>query len=247
MIEESYRQEIYDHYLGQTVDPDQFIRSLDQKQIDRQFKAWWKRKLPSCLNEPILDLGCGWGGFLAFLKTEGYTNLTGVDSSPQQIEIAQHLGLSQVEIGDVFTTLAKHQNYYSCIMAFNVLEHLSKQDILPFLRAIRSALKPGGVLLLELPNANSLFGSRTRYWDFTHEISFTPTSLRQILEITGFVNVQLQERAPIAYGIKSSIRSMLWKLIRQGLSFYLLVEQGSTGHRIFTQDMHAIAYKKSLP
>lgn len=247
MIEESYRQEIYDRYLGQAIDPEQFIRSLDQQQIDRQFKSWWKTALPDSFNEPILDLGCGWGGFLAFLKTEGYSNLSGVDSSSQQVEIAHRLGLSQVEMGDVFNTLAKHRSYYGCISAFNVLEHLHKQEVLPFLQAVQAALKPGGILLLELPNANSLFGSRTRYWDFTHELSFTPTSLLQILETTGFVNVTLQERYPVVYGIKSGIRSILWQIIRQGLGFYLLVEQGSTGHRIFTQDMHAIAYKKSSP
>jgi hypothetical protein len=44
--------------------------------------------------------------------------------------------------------------------------------------------------------------------------------------------------------MKSWIRSLLWQFIRQGLSFYLMVEQGSAGYQIFTQDMHAIAFKR---
>jgi cyclopropane fatty-acyl-phospholipid synthase-like methyltransferase len=245
-MQESYRQDIYAYYLGQDVDPEVFIQNLDQAQMNRQFGAWWGDALPVNHQEPILDLGCGWGGFLNFLKSKGYTSLEGVDNSPQQVDIAHRLGLKDVRVGDVFETLSKNENYYGCISAFNLLEHLDKKDVLPFLRAVKAALKPGGCLLLELPNANSLFGSRTRYWDFTHELSFTPTSLQQILSVAGFSELQFRERSPVKHGIKSYTRFLLWQVIRCILSFYLLVEQGSSGYKIFTQDMHLIARKPPL-
>jgi 2-polyprenyl-3-methyl-5-hydroxy-6-metoxy-1,4-benzoquinol methylase len=243
MSKDSYRQEIYTHYLGENVDSQAFVQSLNRDQIYRQFQGWWGDKLPKNKHLPILDIGCGYGGFLAFLQSQGYTDLSGVDSSPQQVEIAQLLGLKNVIVGDVFEALHRHQNYYTCISAFNVLEHLDKEMILPFLRAAKSALRDDGCLLLELPNSNSLFGARTRYWDFTHELSFTPTSLLQILHVVGFTNIQLRERSPVVHGVKSYVRFVLWQLIRQGLSFYLMVEQGSAGYKIFSQDMHAIVYK----
>jgi 2-polyprenyl-3-methyl-5-hydroxy-6-metoxy-1,4-benzoquinol methylase len=239
----SYQQEIYAHYLGQNLNIDDFVRNLNRETSDRQFQAWWGDMLPQELNVPILDLGCGWGGFLAFLQAKGYTNLTGVDNSPQQVEIAHRLGLKNVAVGDIFDSLNSHKDYYACITAFNVLEHLDKDQILPFLRAAKDALKPNGCLLLELPNANSLFGTRTRYWDFTHELSFTPTSLAQLFEVVSFERVQFRERAPVVHGVKSVIRSVLWQGIRQMLSLYLLIEQGSPGYKVFTQDMHAIAFK----
>jgi 2-polyprenyl-3-methyl-5-hydroxy-6-metoxy-1,4-benzoquinol methylase len=229
--------------LGQSVEPDAFIANLDRSQMNRQYLAWWQKFLPNDRHMPILDLGCGWGGFLAFLQSQGFTDLTGVDSSAQQVEIAQKLGLKQVEVGDLFTSLEKYENHYGCISAFNVLEHLDKDRVLPFLKAVERSLRPGGCLLLELPNASSIFGGRTRYWDFTHELSFTPTSLVQILAVVGFESLQFQERFPVVHGAKSLIRAGLWHGIRQILSFYLVVEQGAAGHRIFTQDMHAIAYK----
>ena len=213
---------------------------MDRKKSDRQFQSWWGNVLPADKCLPILDVGCGWGGFLMFLKSQGYSNLSGIDSSHQQIEIAQKLGLNNVVGGDVFEALSKHQNYYACISAFNVLEHLDKDQVLPFLRSAKSALRDDGCLLLELPNANSIFGGRTRYWDFTHELSFTPTSLLQILRVVGFTNIQFRERSPVVHGIKSYIRSILWQIIRQILSFYLVVEQGNSGCKIFTQDMQVI-------
>jgi 2-polyprenyl-3-methyl-5-hydroxy-6-metoxy-1,4-benzoquinol methylase len=246
MESHSYRQEIYRYYLGQTVEPAAFIATINHAQINRQYRAWWAKFLPQDYNAPILDLGCGWGGFLAFLQTEGFTDLTGVDGSQQQVEIAQMLGLKQVKVGDVFDALDLVQDHYACISAFNVLEHLDKDQVLPFLRAVKRSLRPGGCLLLELPNANSLFGSRTRYWDFTHELSFTPTALVQLLAVAGFELVQFQERSPVVHGLKSMVRAGLWQGIRQLLSFYLTVEQGAPGYQIFTQDMHAIAYKPKI-
>jgi SAM-dependent methyltransferase len=243
MIKETYRQEIYGYYLGQTLEPEAFIQSLNREQMNRQFQAWWGDVLPKNQDAPILDVGCGWGGFLAFLQAKGYTDLAGVDSSKQQVEIAHRLGLERVEVGDVFAALTKYRNHYACISVFNVLEHLDKEQVLPFLREALAALRPGGCLLLEVPNANSPFGSRTRYWDFTHELSFTPTSLLQILQVAGFSDVRLRERCPVLHGVKSWVRWLLWQFIRQGLSFYLMVEQGSAGPRLFTQDMQAIAGK----
>jgi SAM-dependent methyltransferase len=242
----NYREEIYRYYLGKNLDIEEYIQSINRTQCDRQFQSWWGDVLPKSKDMPILDAGCGWGGFLAFLQTSGYTNLSGVDSSPQQVEIAQRLGLKNVVVGDVFAALEQHQNHYACISAFNVLEHLDKDQILPFLRAANNALQDRGCLLLELPNANSLFGSRTRYWDFTHELSFTPTSMLQILEVVGFTKVELRERDPVVHGLKSMVRSLLWKGIRQILGFYLLIEQGSPGYKIFTQDMHVIAFKANV-
>ncbi len=243
MSTKDYRQEIYLYYLGQDLDPDQFIQSINRPQCDRQYQVWWGSFLPKDKHLPILDVGCGWGGFLAFLQTQGYTDLDGVDSSPQQVEIANKLGLKNVAVGDIFEALQKYQNYYVCISAFNVLEHLDKEQVLPFLKLAKSALRDDGCLLLELPNANGLFGGRTRYWDFTHELSFTPTSLLQILRVVGFANVQFRERSPVVHGIKSYIRSIMWQIIRQILSFYLMIEQGNSGHKVFTQDMHVIALK----
>lgn len=240
---QSYKQEIYDYYLGKHIEEQEFIKSLNFQQINRQFQEWWGDNLPKNLSEPILDLGCGWGGWLKFLSDKGYENLTGIDASPQQVSIAQSLGLTNVKVGDIFSALDEHDSYYSCISAFNLLEHLDKEQVLPFLKLIHKALKPGGILLLEIPNSNSIFGGRTRYWDFTHELSFCPTSVQQILSVTGFLDIKFRERSPVVHGVKSFVRYYCWQMIRLILSFYLIIEQGAVKHNIFTQDMHTLAIK----
>jgi cyclopropane fatty-acyl-phospholipid synthase-like methyltransferase len=237
----SYRRDVYTHYLGEETDPGEFVRTVDTRSMDRQFRARWAKFLPADKTAPVLDLGCGWGPFLHYLKGEGHTQLFGVDASPQQVEIAHRLGLAGVGLGDVFETVDRYENYFGCVSAFNLLEHLDKDRVIPFLRGICRALRPGGKLLLELPNANSSFGSRTRYWDFTHELSFTPTSMAQLMRVSGFRETEFRERGPVVHGLKSWVRMVLWRVVRLGIRCYLVNEQGESGYPVYSQDMHVIA------
>ena len=52
---------------------------------DRIYRAAFGPHLPADRDAKILDLGCGCGYFLHFLRTEGYTNVLGIDSSADQL------------------------------------------------------------------------------------------------------------------------------------------------------------------
>jgi SAM-dependent methyltransferase len=45
------------------------------------------RHLPQDREAKILDLACGHGAFLHYLRLAGYANCSGVDISPEQIEL----------------------------------------------------------------------------------------------------------------------------------------------------------------
>jgi hypothetical protein len=85
---------------------------------------------------------------------------------------------------------------------------------------------------------------RTRYWDITHELSFTPSSITQVLLASGFIDVQILEYGPVVHGIKSALRMVVWQIIRLMLRLYLLAEVGSTMDRVFTQDMRVVTRRK---
>jgi SAM-dependent methyltransferase len=55
----------------------------------------------------ILGLGCGHGVALYFLQRHGYTQVSGVDGFPEQVELARELGIAGVELGDLMEYLAK--------------------------------------------------------------------------------------------------------------------------------------------
>ena len=98
-------------------------------------------------------------------------------------------------------------------------------------------------MLISTLNAESLFSARIRYSDFTHEVSFTPHSLSQVLYFTGFTDVKVFPKEPYVHGAKSVVRWLLWKGIKQFIRFYLLVETGSSGDGVYTQTMYAVGRK----
>jgi hypothetical protein len=101
----------------------------------------------------------------------------------------------------------------------------------------------GGNVLISTVNTESLFSARHRYYDFTHEVSFTPHSLSQVLYFTGFADVRVFPKEPYVHGVKSAVRWLLWKGIKQFIRFYLLVETGSSGDGVYTQTMYAVGRK----
>jgi hypothetical protein len=74
---------------------------------------------------------------------------------------------------------------------------------LRFLAASFAALKPGGRLVLQTPNADSPFGVAMRYSDFTHEICFNPNALARLLALHGFGAIEVRELAPVPWATAS--------------------------------------------
>ena len=115
-------------------------------------------------------------------------------------------------------------------------------DVLDILDIFYKSLKPNSVLIIQTPNAESPFGSRYRYYDLTHGLSFTTSSLNQALKTAGFKEMTFYPMGPVVHGLKSLIRYILWKIIVLIIKFYLVVETGSS-KGIFTQNLIAVAKK----
>lgn len=139
----------------------------------------------------IAELGCNKGYLLATLARRGYTQLSGVDLSPDDVVIARHrVPQATVVCDDAITYLQNNKNSFDCIILKALIEHIKKDQLFPFLQAIHGALKKGGIVFIDVQNSDWLFGLHDRYVDFTHELGFTPESLGQVLRIF-FANVQV--------------------------------------------------------
>jgi len=192
----------------------------------------------------LLDLGCGQGHFLKYLDRQGYANLTGVDISPEQCRLAKAAVPSAALLEmNLFEFLADKTNGFDCISALDVIEHLEKTSVVGFLRAVHRALKPGGRLILQTPNAASPWGMAVRYGDFTHECCFTPNSLTQLLTLVGFTGIALQPSGPIPRSLKGLIRVWLWKFFSLYYRLYNLVETGSGGGGLYSRVFLCLARK----
>jgi len=137
------------------------IRSWDQ---DSQLMAQYiMQKAIDRLPLRILEAGCGQYWPLD-LKGIQFT-LTGVDIDKDALRLRQtrYNDLSEVIIGDL-RSLDLEKNGYDVIYNSYVLEHIDGAERL--LEKFANWLKPGGILILRMPDRNSVRGFVTRITPF---------------------------------------------------------------------------------
>jgi 2-polyprenyl-3-methyl-5-hydroxy-6-metoxy-1,4-benzoquinol methylase len=110
----------------------------------------------------LLEAGCGSASKLNF---PGQVQLVGIDISEKQL--ARNTVLHEKIAGDV-------QSYefpldsFDAIICWDVLEHLSQPELA--LRRFAHAIKPGGLVILKLPNVLSLKGLVTKFLPHTFHV-----------------------------------------------------------------------------
>lgn len=110
-----------------------------------------KNKLIKALTLPedrLLDVGCGTGALLRFLKEEGYKNLEGLEISKRAVEVLGQHGITMHHAKLPDLPLLNEQ--YDVVVASQVLEHIIRRQ--KFLRGLKQILKPSGSLIIFVPN-----------------------------------------------------------------------------------------------
>ena len=204
-----YRNRIYERYASICKRSGQTFSEKNAGEYARALSRYFDGWLPESKNAKIVDLACGSGRTLYFLKSQGYTNISGVDISGEQVELARQV-IPNVAQKDIFEYLDGRVEEYDLILAQDIIEHLTKNEAFKMLDSCHNALKPSGRLILSSPNAESpMFGHR-RYGDLTHNICFTPDTLGQLIELYEFEGICSREIGPYAHGFVSVVRTVLW-------------------------------------
>lgn len=138
---------------------------------------------------PLIDFGCGRGEWLEILKENGIA-ARGFDANVVCVDECVNKGLT-VEIGDLLDILQKVPTASAgAVTFFQVFEHLEFQDLETVIRACLRVLKPGGVMIAEVPNSENLsVGSSTFWIDPTHQRPLHPEVLRFLARQIGFSRV----------------------------------------------------------
>ncbi|NOZ74855.1 MAG: class I SAM-dependent methyltransferase [FCB group bacterium] len=134
----------------------------------------------------ILDYGCGGGFFLEEMARHDW-QVAGVEPAERARKIAQDVLPGPVVAPDEFLQ-GPNQNP-DIITLWHVLEHLYHPE--EILIRLRDCLKPGGWLIVAVPNAGSwearTYGPDWAAWDVPrHVMHYTFTRLQTLLENTGF-------------------------------------------------------------
>ena len=173
----------------QAHDQDDLQRIYAQRfssQIEYRNRVWsilvnhfFSKYIPQ--DASVLDLGCGYGEFINHVRAAHKYGMDLNPDSPRHLkpdvkfllqDCSQHWDIPDHSLDVVFTS--------------NFFEHLPDKTALgKTLDEVRRCLKPGGRIIAMGPNIKFLSDA---YWDFwDHHIPLSDLSLREALEIRGFV------------------------------------------------------------
>ena len=144
--------------------------------------------------QKILEPGCGRGEFLDAYRRLGL-KCYGLDLSACAGEFLEGIEVKQANIEN--EPLPYKDDYFDIIYSKSLMEHLRHPD--KYLSEVFRILKPGGKVLCLIPDWESNY--KTYFDDFTHVTPFTKISLRDILLMCDFtdVNVVKFRQLPIVW------------------------------------------------
>lgn len=154
---------------------------------------------------PVLDVGCGRGEFLAACRDAGMA-AQGVDLNERSVADLRQRGFA-VELGGIpecFAPIATAS--LGSVLAMHVVEHLPVDALLALFRESFRVLRPGGLLMIETPNAESILAAASEFWrDPTHIAPRHPAALTVLAREHGFEIDEVRAVHELPEGAKVAI------------------------------------------
>jgi SAM-dependent methyltransferase len=235
-MQQDYRATLYGHYVS----------AFKAQSAAAPSSVWWDHKyLPLLAGldraAAILELGCGGGALLRYLTHRGFLSARGIDVSAEQVAIATSRGV-HADCADALTHLKDRALTLDAVIAVDVLEHLTRDELLELSHLMRNALRPGGRLLVQTANGAGLLPGQVIYGDLTHQTVFTPASLAQLLTQAGFVGLRFYEAGPIPIRLRGKLNVALWNAIKLLANTVRHIETGKR-QSIWTENFICLAFK----
>jgi SAM-dependent methyltransferase len=205
-----YTRDYFDAYPGGVA--------YDADEAQRRHEAavrlrWLRRHLGA---GRLLEVGSASGWFLAQARDAGF--------SVEGIEPAEDVAREAAERWDVPVQAATAEDAelprgeLDVVVAWHALEHIAEPAAV--LERLRGALRPGGLLLIEVPNVESAASrAQGRNWfhlDLAHHVGhYAPATLTELLRRTGYEPLEVDTFPTAGYlrpDQARSPRALAWQV-----------------------------------
>lgn len=159
-------------------------RARPRTDYPRQLAAYLVRLFELKAGMRLLEVGPGRGEFLQGFAQCGLS-VTGVDRSKEAGSDALDLSILTADLEH--EPLPVPDDFFDVVYSKSFIEHLSHPD--RYLTEAWRVLKPGGLLLTLVPDWESCF--KIFFDDFTHKTPFTCVTLRDLYEVSNFININV--------------------------------------------------------
>lgn len=212
--------------------------------FDLNYRQW----LPEDKNASILDFGCGPGSLLLYLQSQGYRNVTGFDTDSRYAAYVKENVFPRTDFRpDGRTFLSEHAQTYDLIVCRHVAYYFPKAELQEWMQSLRSALKPGGRLILEVYNAAGIFGPWPLFNDPFIQIAFTDFLLTKTLGRAGFKIEGLFEGKSPGTGIRHWVWLQARRVWFQILKTIAVIERGvdANNPKLYGKNLIAVATQRT--
>jgi 2-polyprenyl-3-methyl-5-hydroxy-6-metoxy-1,4-benzoquinol methylase len=230
---------IYAQYYGESTVTSKTSQAADHLGFRKSVFLNLIKYLKPCKVEgaSLLDVGCGNGDFIYEARKSGWIT-KGIEISSTAVNFAKTIRNLDVVKGSL-ETLPFDSETFNVVTILDVLEHVPHP--LTTLREINRVLKPGGLLVIRVPNTPfQLVKAKIQKWkrgqNFTtmaapfHLNHFDESSLRDLVEHSGFEIKTLCPAKADGYGIKLFIKNtyvnlakLSWRLFKVQLGNILFL------------------------
>jgi len=170
----------------------------------------------------VLEIGFGSGDFLQWAIDKG-AKVAGTEINPVLLKAAVQRGIELLD-ADFERITDAHAGRFDTIVAYDVFEHFSLDEVTTRLHAAERMLKSGGHLVLRFPNAQSPFGLAPQHGDPTHRSCLSKSVLEQLIQSCAFEiarydhQFRTKGRTPAVFLVRFA-RHLLRDLISAFLNF----------------------------
>lgn len=182
-IKKFYLRDYRKEYKGSYVPKPKHIYRHINEAVRRfgQLNAFLNR------NDRILDIGSGTGVFVYMLRR------IGIDASglePNERYAAFSTNELDIPVKNAFIQEVESNEAYNVITLHHVLEHM--ENPLSILKKIRMLLEEGGLLIMEVPNAENTYQDPHNRYHKAHLYTFNPKTIATLGRKSGFKLLKMQ-------------------------------------------------------
>ena len=162
-------------------------------------------KTIDCQNKNVVEIGAGRGELLELLGEENI-NAVGVETDSGMCEVLKEKKLEYVNQDGLSYLKTLKDNSVSCIIAIQVIEHLSFDYINALMKESYRVLQNGGKLIFETINPLSFYALTQNFFkDYTHKWPIHPDVIKYFSKLEGFSGVDILKLSEVSENEKLSM------------------------------------------
>ncbi|HMF45995.1 MAG TPA: methyltransferase domain-containing protein [Candidatus Udaeobacter sp.] len=185
-------------------------------------------EVPDWRGKKTLDAGCGTGSILKRLGNPAKN--VGVDLAPEAVSFCQQRGLTNVQRANI-CALPFVNASFDVVVCSSVLYHQWVEDPAAAVRELHRVLRPGGLLLLNVPALRFLHSAHDEAVMTAHR--FSKSEIRQLLRDNGFAICRLTYWTTLLFPLAVIARTLGGSAT--GRDFHFAAD--SLPNRLFTRIM----------